>query len=199
MRLGGVILCGGHSTRMGQSKALLPFGGSTMLQCTVERLITVTAELVVVAAHGQELPHIPDRCRIVRDEHPNRGPLEGLRIGLAALVSKCDAAFVTGCDTPMLVPEIVTFLASKLGDAEAVVVVEAGRPHPLTAVYRTSITFLAADILARGESRLHSLFAAAKTNYLDAELLRNLDPELFTLRNLNSPEEYRKAVERNNS
>ncbi len=196
MRLGGVILCGGQSTRMGQSKALLPFGGSTMLQCIVERLIAVTAELVVVAANGQELPHLPDRCRIVRDEAPKRGPLEGIRVGLAALAANCGAAFVAGCDTPMLAPEVVTFLASKLGDSEAVVVVEAGRWHPLTAIYRTSLAPLAADLLARGESRLHSFLKAAKTHHIDAEVLRKLDPELVTLRNLNSPEDYRKARDR---
>ena len=32
MQVGGVVLCGGESKRMGRSKALLPFGRETMLQ-----------------------------------------------------------------------------------------------------------------------------------------------------------------------
>ena len=40
---GGIILCGGRSTRMGTSKALLPFGAETMLQRVVRLLATVVS------------------------------------------------------------------------------------------------------------------------------------------------------------
>lgn len=195
MRLGGVILCGGQSTRMGRPKAFLPFEGKSMLECVVQRLQAATTEMVVVAAAGQELPKLPDACRIIRDESPLLGPLEGLRVGLSALRATCNAAFVTGCDTPLLVPEVIVFLSNELGDSEAVVVVEAGRPHPLTAIYKTSLTNLAAELLAGGESRLQSLLESAKAKFVDAEQLRSYDPDLATLRNLNFPEEYQRALE----
>ena len=38
MTAGGIVLCGGKSTRMGRSKALLPFGPETMLQRVVRLL-----------------------------------------------------------------------------------------------------------------------------------------------------------------
>src|SRR3954470_12815150 len=83
MRTGAIILCGGKSSRMGRDKASLPFGSETMLQRVV-RLIgeVVPAETtVVVASATQELPPLPPRIRIVRDEQAYRGPLAGLAVG----------------------------------------------------------------------------------------------------------------------
>jgi CTP:molybdopterin cytidylyltransferase MocA len=50
----GIVLCGGKSTRMGTSKALLPFGPETMLQRVVRLLSDIVSPIVAVAAAGQE-------------------------------------------------------------------------------------------------------------------------------------------------
>jgi molybdopterin-guanine dinucleotide biosynthesis protein A len=64
----GIVLCGGKSTRMGSSKALLPFGSETMLQRVVRLLGKVVSPLVVVAAVEQELPALPRDVIVARDE-----------------------------------------------------------------------------------------------------------------------------------
>ena len=84
MQIGGVVLCGGKSSRMGYPKALLPFGPELMLQRVVRILGELVSPLVVVAARDQELPTLPNNVLLARDEHPERGPLEGLRGPLAA-------------------------------------------------------------------------------------------------------------------
>ena len=100
--VGGVVLCGGKSTRMGTSKALLPFGPETMLQRVVRLLSEVVSPIVVVAAIDQDLPQLPSGVIVTRDENEGRGPLEGLRAGLKALPTTVDAAYVTSCDVPLL-------------------------------------------------------------------------------------------------
>ena len=60
--------------------------------------------IVVVAAIGQELPDLPPDVIVTCDENEGRGPLEGLRAGLKALPEDVDAAYVTSCDVPLLVP-----------------------------------------------------------------------------------------------
>jgi molybdopterin-guanine dinucleotide biosynthesis protein A len=87
---GGIVLAGGKSTRMGTSKALLPFGPETMLQRVVRILAGVVSPVVVVAAPNQELPDLPHDVIVTRDEREGRGPLEGLRAGLKALPSAID-------------------------------------------------------------------------------------------------------------
>jgi molybdopterin-guanine dinucleotide biosynthesis protein A len=179
---------------MGCEKAMLPFGGSTMLEHVVLRLSQVTKPLVIVAASEQVLPPLPEDCRVIRDERPDCGPLEGVRVGLAALVGDCDAAYVTSCDAPLLIAGVVPFLASQLGDFECVTVVEEGRVRPLASIYRTSLTGVAAGLLEKGQFRLQGLLESVRTRRLDARELRSLDPELLTLRNINTPEDYQRAL-----
>ena len=45
--------------------------------------------------------------RLWRDRLPDRGPLEGIAAGLRALGKRVEAAYVTGCDVPLLVPGFV--------------------------------------------------------------------------------------------
>jgi len=58
-KIGGIILCGGQSKRMGRPKATLPFGGEVMRQRVVRILGEVVTPLVVVAAPEQVLPELP--------------------------------------------------------------------------------------------------------------------------------------------
>ena len=89
--VGGVILCGGQSKRMGRPKAWLPFGDETMLQRVVRILREVVEPVVVVAAPNQDVPALPAGVEIVHDEVEGKGPLAGLAAGLAALEGKADA------------------------------------------------------------------------------------------------------------
>src|SRR5262249_10929543 len=115
MRLGGIVLCGGQSRRMGRPKAWLPFGSELMLPRVVRLLGEAGFPVVAVAAPEQEVPPLPASIRIVRDEEKGRGPLQGLAAGLAALEGLADAAYLSSCDVPFLQPAFVRRLAELLG------------------------------------------------------------------------------------
>ena len=53
LQIAGIILCGGISSRMGQSKALLPFGNESMLQRVIRIMSQVTSPIVAVKADNQ--------------------------------------------------------------------------------------------------------------------------------------------------
>jgi molybdopterin-guanine dinucleotide biosynthesis protein A len=192
MRQGAIILCGGKSSRMGQDKAMLPFGPECMLQRVV-RLMSqaiAPANMVVVAAAKQSLPTLPPEVRVTRDEHEDRGPLEGLAAGLRCLGNDFDAAYVTSCDVPLLVPAFVTEMFARLGDHEIAVPVDPQHQHPLAAVYRSTVLPKIESLLSDNHRRLRQLFDAVSTNYVATDELRVVDPTLSTLENLNSPEDY---------
>ena len=48
--VGGIVLCGGQSRRMGRPKAWLPFAGETMLARVVRLLSEAVSPIVVVAS-----------------------------------------------------------------------------------------------------------------------------------------------------
>jgi len=191
---GGIILCGGLSTRMGTSKALLPFGPETMLQRIVRLLSTVVSPVVVVAAAEQVLPDLPADVIVTRDEEQGRGPVEGLRAGLKALPETVDGAYVTSCDVPLLVPDFVRRMLDLLADHDIAVLEIDGVPHPLSAVYRRNTLPHVEGLLAQNRLRPVFLFEAVRTRRVQPAEVLSTDPELLTLRNLNTREDYLAAL-----
>lgn len=189
----GIVLCGGKSTRMGSSKALLPFGAETMLQRVVRLLGEVVSPMVVVAAAEQDLPALPGDVIVARDERQARGPLEGLRAGLKALPPDVDAAYVTSCDVPLLVPNFVRQMLELARGYDIAVMEIDGFPHPLSAVYRRATLPFVEDLLANDRLRPVFLFESVKTRRVRPEEM-TADPDLRTLRNLNTREDYQRAL-----
>jgi len=192
--VGGLVLAGGKSTRMGLAKATLPFGPELMLQRVVRLLSSVVQPIVVVAAPTQELPLLPSSVLIARDEREARGPLEGIAAGLSALASHANAAYATSCDVPLLEPAFVQAMIDRLGDFDIAVPVEENFSHPLAAVYRVSVLPQIQDLLATDQLRPAFLFDRVKTCRIPIDELRAADPQLATLNNLNRPEDYLAAL-----
>jgi molybdopterin-guanine dinucleotide biosynthesis protein A len=189
----GIVLCGGKSTRMGSSKALLPFGSETMLQRVVRLLGEVVSPIVVVAAADQDLPALPRDVIVTRDERDARGPLEGLRAGLKALPPHVDAVYVTSCDVPLLIPNFVRQMLELAHGYDIAVMEIDGFTHPLSAVYRRATLPFVEDLLAKDRLRPAFLFELVKTRRVQPEEM-TADPDLRTLRNLNTREDYERAL-----
>ena len=187
------MLCGGKSSRMGTSKALLPFGPETMLQRVVRLLGTVVEPIVVVAAADQELPPLPRDVAVARDEREGRGPLQGLAAGLRALPADVDASYVTSCDVPLLVAGFVRQMLALAKDYDVALMEIDGFAHPLSAVYRRSVLPHVDGLLAQDRLRPVFLFDLVRTRRVKpAEI--TADPDLLTLRNLNTREDYEQAL-----
>ena len=194
MNVGGVVLCGGRSSRMGRPKAWLPFGGELLLPRVVRLLGKAVDPVVVVAAPGQETPPLPARVVIVRDELEGRGPLQGLAAGLIALRGRADAAYLSSCDAPFLRPAFVRRLIELMGDAVACAPRVGEYLHPLAAVYRLEAAEAAERLLEQGRLRLSLLCETVPTRFLAPAEWADVDPTSQTLRNLNTREEYDAAL-----
>jgi len=193
---GAVVLCGGRSTRMGSSKAMLPFGPERMLQRVVRLVAEVVPRenIVVVAAEGQELPPLPDDVAVTHDRQDNRGPLEGLACGIAALAECAEVAYATSCDVPLLVPAFIERMFELLGDHDIAVPKEEKYFHPLAAVYRTTVLPEVESLLAADRLRPVFLFERCETQELAVEQFLDVDPQLQSLRNVNQPADYISAL-----
>jgi molybdopterin-guanine dinucleotide biosynthesis protein A len=192
--VGGIVLCGGRSSRMGRPKAWLPFAGELMLPRVVRRLAEAVRPIIVVAALDQDVPPLPPEVRIVRDEVQGRGPVQGLAAGLDALRGQAQAAYVSSCDVPFLQPAFVRRLIELLGDHAICVPRVGDYHHPLAAVYRLEVADAVVRLLAEDRLRPFFLFQTVPTRVVEAAELTDVDPTLQTLRNLNTPEEYEAAL-----
>jgi molybdenum cofactor guanylyltransferase len=179
---------------MGRPKAWLPFGDEMMLQRLVRLLSEVIQPIVVVAAPGQDLPQLPPDIMIVRDEEKGRGPLQGIAAGMSALQGHAEAAYLSSCDVPFLRPAFVRRMIDLLDDREICVPYIDGYHHPLASVYRIGIVDRVVRLLAENRLRPVFLFETSSTRFVQSHELTDVDPDFRSLRNLNTPEDYEKAV-----
>ena len=195
MTPGAIVLCGGHSRRMGQPKAWLPFGPERMLQRVVRLVLQAARPVVVVSAPGQDVPPLPEDVLRASDPVSDRGPLQGLAAGLAALPPEVELAYATATDVPFLQPAWVECLAGLIGDHDLAIPWVDGYHHPLAALYRRAVVLPAIESLLRAE-RLRPVYLveAVRTRVVLPDELRGVDSDLSTLRNLNTPEDYTRAL-----
>jgi molybdopterin-guanine dinucleotide biosynthesis protein A len=186
-----IILAGGKSSRMGQPKALLTFGGEPLIAHLVRSLKQGFKDIVIVAAPDQQLPDLP--ATLVRDELPFRGPVGGLYYGLRA--AREEFAFVTSCDAPFLNLSLVRFLTTQISRWDVVVPYWEDRFQPLHAVYRTNVAPLLAQQLERNELRPVTLFERVRTLKIQESEIRRFDPAGRSFINMNTPADYQAALE----
>jgi molybdopterin-guanine dinucleotide biosynthesis protein A len=180
---------------MGRPKAWLPFGPERLLQRVVRLAGQAAGPIVVVAAPEQDLPGLPSGVRIVRDPVADRGPLQGLAAGLAALGNEAELAYLTATDVPFLEPAWIARLADLIGDHDLAIPRAEGFLHPLAALYRGATVAPAAEgLLAEDRLRPAFLMESVRSRIVTEDELRSVDPSLGTLRNLNAPEDYHAAL-----
>src|SRR5215472_348216 len=187
-----VVLTGGKSSRMGRPKALLLFDGEPLIVHLVRALKRMFAETVIVAAPDQELPDLP--ATLVRDEVAYQGPVGGIYYGLKA--ASGEFCFVTSCDVPFLNPALISYLTSQISHYDVVVPFWENRFQPLHAVYRTTVLPLLKGQLDRGELRPIYLFDKVQTCKVDEDVIRRFDPEGLSFLNMNTPDDYERALQR---
>ncbi len=203
MTAAGVVLAGGRSTRMGEPKAALAWGATSLLAHVVGRVRDgVDGPIVVVRAPGQELPELPADVRVADDPQEGLGPLQGIAAGLAAAAPIAPVAFVTATDMPLLAPAYVRRVVALLGDADVAMPVVLGHRQTLAAAYRTSLAPVAAALVA--ELRLNPAFLLerSRVNWIDEDQLladpelAAADPHLQSVTSVDTPTEYASALHR---
>lgn len=179
---------------MGRDKRALPWtpasDGSpqTLLGHVVATVSRLTDDIVLVA---NDDPGVTG-ARAVGDLYPRSGSLGGIYSGLAAAAH--DLAFVAAADMPFLNPMLILDLVRQASRVDAVVPVIGGRPEPLHTVYRKTVLAPARRQIERRELKIALVFDAVSTVRIPEADLRTLDPDLRSFWNLNTPEEYQRAL-----
>lgn len=184
-KLGGIILAGGRSSRMGQEKGWVDFRGRPMVAYAQAALAEVAGPCCVVA-HDPRYAALG--LPVVADEMPGSGPLGGLLSGMGYLAAQtdCTAVLVVPCDMPLLGADHLRNLADHYRPGmSALVASSGGRVHPLVGIYATDT--LAAFVSACKEGRLRMMDLLKDISAATLEFPAELAGEAFI--NINTPEE----------
>jgi molybdopterin-guanine dinucleotide biosynthesis protein A len=191
----GVILAGGHSSRMGSNKALLPYKGGRFIEVIHRRLTALFGDVLIVTNTPEQYVFLP--CRKVMDIHPGMGTLAGLHAGLSH--SETDYIFAVACDMPYLNSALIRRIAA-LRDGAAVVIPEGDKGlEPLHALYGRQCLAPMEQALLADERRIVSFFPQVPVRHLSRDAVAMFDPAFDSFRNINTPADYFKLrdIERN--
>lgn len=190
----GVILAGGKSRRMGQSKALLRLGNGTLISHVIHRMQSITDELLLITNNPDEYIHLG--IRMHQDIIPNAGALGGIHAGLT--YASHETVICVGCDNPFLVPNLLTYLVSVLGEHDAVMPWTNKGDVQITlqtmcAVYSKRCLPIIEQMLNESDLRVHALRERANVLTLAPEIWKTFDPEGHSFFNVNTPEDFETA------
>ena len=180
---------------MGKDKALLPCPGNeqrTFVEHMVALLAPVGREVILVARDAQQAEDYAflSSVRIVTDAKTDRGPLMGFYSGLSAMHPSSTHGLVVAVDMPLVQSALIAYLLS-LATSDAIVmpfVQEA--PQVMLAVYPRAILPIVAQCLGEGRRGIRSILEVAPVSYIGEGKLREIDPELRSFVNVNTPEEF---------
>jgi molybdopterin-guanine dinucleotide biosynthesis protein A len=195
----GFLLAGGKSSRMGVDKALLEFGGETLLARALSVMGTVCGRRGIVGDPTRFERYESATCGpVVADIFPGCGPLGGIH---AALVhSSAEFNLILAVDMPFVTTELLTFLFATAEAEDNRTVITVPRTsrglQPLCAVYRREFSVTAEQALRAGEYKVDAAFSSVPTRVIGAdELAAAAFPEQCFF-NMNTPQDRRRAEER---
>ena len=189
------VLAGGRSMRMGVDKTLLPVDGETLLARVVEVVSEVCDHTIVVTNRPEQIAEagLGPGTAVLCDEVPNQGPLGGLVTVLREAPD--DWVLAVAADVPYLEPDVIRALWDAREGAQVVVTVTEHGVEPLLALYHRDCLPAARRVLDSGRRRLVAMFPDLKVVELPLEALREADPSLRSLVNVNTPEDLAEVRE----
>src|ERR1051326_1568490 len=184
-----LILAGGRATRLGGvSKTMLHVGGRPILERIVHQLGPLATERLALV-HDADPPPVPG-LSLLTDVRPFPGPVAALADGLRH--ASGDVCMLVAGDMPFASRAAFAYLLRLQTTANAAVVVPYvdGRIESMHAVFRREELLAAIEVAQRdGEQRLYRVFLRLNPRLVDETELRQVDPEMHTLFNVNSPED----------
>jgi molybdenum cofactor guanylyltransferase len=172
--VGGYVLAGGKSLRMGQDKALLKLAGKPLVRHAVKKLRRVCMDVRILSDN----PALEEYAPIVPDMHPGCGPMGGMEAALAHSVFEWN----------LFLPVDMPFLPSAFVQASLSLWIHApptkgarirmfsvdGRPQPGFCLLHKDVKPFLTKALENGEFKLMPLFQKAGT---ELALRQGLLPE----------------------
>lgn len=192
MGLSSIVLAGGRSSRFGRNKLLETIGGKSIIERVINRLATLSREVIIVTAHGEEIPCPSDsKMKTIADVYPGKGPLVGIYSGLIACSNS--RAIVVGADMPFLDVKLLRYM-SQLSHAFDVVVPRVkDKLEPLCAIYSKNCLGSIEELLKQNELRINKLFDMVKVRYVEEEEIDKFDPEHLSFFNINTRADLERA------
>ena len=199
MERSAIVLAGGFSSRFGQDKGALELADKPLIRHVTDAIDLLVDEVVVVTNSRERILKYSQvmaaDVQFVVDVCKARSPLIGALTGFGSAHGKY--SLLLPFDTPFVSQEVVSLLFELCQGKVAVIPRwPNGYIEPLHAVYQTKLALEAAeDAMTEGKLKLRALIEKLQgVRYISTIAIQQLDPELLTFFNINTPADLNKAM-----
>jgi molybdopterin-guanine dinucleotide biosynthesis protein A len=193
-----IILAGGFSSRFGKDKGLLQLANKSLIRHVLDAIDNTVEEKIVVASSKVQAENymkaLGSNINILVDADKAQSPLVGALTGFKEAHEKYSV--LLPCDTPLVSRDVVSLLFELCIKRNAAIPRwPNGYIEPLQAVYCTEPAYEATkSALSEGKLNLQSMLDKLRgVRYVSTLVLQQLDPELRTFFNINTPLDLKKA------
>ncbi len=172
---------------MGQNKAFIQIGGKPIIH-RIHSLFQKLFKEVIIVTNQKEL-FSGLNAKIYEDLIPNRGAIIGLYTGL--FYSSFQYSFCVACDMPFLNEKVIRYLISNIEDEDVILPKTYDGFQPLHAIYSKNCQEAIKKILNEGKNKILDFYPLVKVKIIEEDKFKNLDPELKSFININTPEELK--------
>lgn len=185
-----ILFAGGKSSRMGQDKSLLSFGGYTSLAAFQYNRLSKLFNNVYISTKTRQ--KFDFEAQFILDaENSDFAPTAGFVSAFENL--KCESFFVLSVDTPFVdVDTIEMLLHADESHLDAVIAKTPSGTHPLCGIYHHTLLENFQQMQREDDHRLGKLLSMKQTRFVEFE-----NEDIFM--NLNHPHEYEEALSRYNN
>jgi len=194
----GIILAGGTAGRFGCDKGLLELAGKPLVLHVFDRIKDQVDEVIVVVGSTEQKRSyskvFPSKIEIHVDAEKENCPLIGALTGFAN--ASGTYSVLLPCDTPFISRDVIELLFEASSNVDAAIPRwPNGYIEPLQAVYHTGSALSAAKKAVRnGEWKMRSMISLLHgVRYISTIVLRQIDSDLLTFFNVNTPMDLRRA------
>ena len=184
------ILAGGHARRLeGQDKSALPIAGVPLMDRQLAALRQLTSRIVIVGGPPDRYDRVG--IPVVPDLLPEIGPLGGL---YTALRGASERIIVLACDLPFVTAPFLEYLLRTGRDADATVPRSEGGLHPLCASYAADAAPRIRRLIDEGVRQVQEALGSLRLHIVEGAALATYDPDGRLLHNINTPDDYARAI-----
>ena len=198
LKKSAVILAGGSSRRFGQNKGLIELAGKPLILHVLDKALHVVNEAVVVVSSDAQRRTftylLQDKANVVVDKLEKQSPLVGALTGFEKVRGK--HSLLLPCDTPFISSRVLSLLLDLCINRNAAIPRWPNEYiEPFQAAYRTESALRAAETaLEEKKMDMRSMILhMTRVRYISTLVLRQMDQELLTFFNINTPEDLKRA------
>ncbi|WP_375199546.1 molybdenum cofactor guanylyltransferase [Lysinibacillus sp. RS11] len=191
MKIAGVVLAGGQSSRYGQPKMFELFAGQPLYKHSLIALQKNQLQPLIIATNASlQSKFVEEKVQWIIEKQPHQGPLFALQ-NIMTNFPDVEWFFVVASDMPFIhadfIQTMLTFIDHRY---DAIVPKQDSRIQPLAALYRRSALPIANQLVQQNKRSMKVLLEQLQVCYVPFE------EESSTFININSQQDWHQTFER---